>query len=161
MALTFSDDQEAELLKLLGLPEAAPGDTDAGLVLDTAADFAAQVAEIDPAKPSTVAAAAKRAGLEVLDTDTLATLRHDAQEGRQIRAAAERQKIEAVVGDAISKGKITPARRKHWIDLINADRGMADVLAAVPNETAVPVSEMGHSNGADGSDGGPTAEWFY
>lgn len=158
MALTLDDTQAATLLELLGLP----ADTDdPQLVLDTIADLAAQVAEIDPAKPSTVAAAAKRAGLEVLDNDTAAALRREAQEGRQIKAAAERQKIEASVGDAIDKGKITPGRRKHWIDLITADPGMADVLASVPNETAVPMTEIGHGVDSDGPPGQPHDQWFY
>lgn len=160
MALTFNDEQEAELLKLLGLPEAAPGDTDAGLVLDTIIDLAAQVEALDPTKPSTVAAAAKRNGMEVLDADTLAALKTDAAEGRKLAAAAARAKVEAAVDDAVTKGKITPARRKHWISLIEADPGMADVLAAVPAEMAVPMSEVGHSanNGK-----GDLAEsgWFY
>lgn len=160
MAITLNDDQEAELLKLLGLPEAAPGDTDAGLVLDTIVDLAAQVEALDPAKPSTVAAAAARNGMEVLDKDTAAALRRDAAEGRKIAAAAARAKVEAAVDDAVNKGKITPARRKHWVTLIEADPGMADVLARTPDETAVPISEIGHS-ADNGSDLAQPAGWFY
>jgi hypothetical protein len=40
----------------------------------------------------------------------------------------------------VNKGKITPSRRKHWVPLIEADSGMADRLAAVPNEAAVSKS---------------------
>lgn len=36
---------------------------------------------------------------------------------------------------------------------------MADVLAAVPNETAVPLTEIGHST--DAADIATTGTWFY
>jgi hypothetical protein len=153
MALTFDETQVATLLELLGLPSDT---TDVETILATVKDAVAPAEQ----KPSEVAAAAKRAGLEVVDNDTLAALRHDAAEGRQIKAAAERQKIEASVGDAIAKGKITPSRKRHWIDLISADPGMAEVLAGVPNETAVPMTEIGH--GVGNEDGPPKQEgWFY
>lgn len=149
MTLTFDDDQAAALLEALGLPADT---TDPQLVTDTAVDLAAQVADIDPAKPSTVAAAAKKAGLEVIDTATAESLRRDAADGRKMAAAAAQQRIEASVDDAVRKGKITPARRKHWITLIGADPGMAEVLASVPNETAVPMTEAGHSMNPDPGD---------
>ena len=159
MALTLNDTQEAELLKLLGLPEADPGESDVELVIDTITDLAAQVQALDPEKPSTVAAAAARNGLEVIDKDTAAALRRDAAEGRRVAAAAAAAKVEAAVADAVNKGKITPGRSKHWIQLITADPGMADVLAAVPNETAVPMTEVGTSADTTGE---PTdSGWFY
>lgn len=107
---------------------------------------------LDADKPSTVAAAAKKAGLEVIDTATAEALRHDAAEGRKMAAAAAQQRIEASVEDAVRKGKITPARRKHWVTLITADPGMAEVLASVPNETAAPMTEAGHSMNPDPGD---------
>ncbi len=155
MAINFTDDQAAAVLEALGLP----GDTtDPQLVADTAADMAAQVAASGPAKPSAIAAAAKAAGLEVIDADTAAALRHDAAQGRKLAAAAARSTVEAAVDDAITKGKITAARRKHWVTLIEADPEMADVLAATPNELAVPMTEVGHS--ADIAEAN-TPTWFY
>jgi hypothetical protein len=157
MALTFNDAQTAALLEALSLPADT---TDPQLVVDTVTDLAAQAAELNPEKPSTVAAAAaKKAGLEVIDTQTLAALRHDAQEGRQMAAAAKAQKIEAAVDDAIAKGKITGPRKRHWITLCTNDPGMLEVLAAVPNETAVPMTELGHSTDVDKHDDEPA--WFY
>lgn len=42
--------------------------------------------------------------------------------------------------------------------LIQADPDMAEVLASVPNETAIPLSELGHSlEPADSAEAG----WFY
>jgi ABC-type transporter Mla MlaB component len=150
--LTFTPEQLAQLLDVLGLP----ADTaDAELVVTTAADLRAQVDELR--KPSAVAAAAKAQGLDVVDSEGLAALRADAEQGRELKAAAAQQKIAASVDDAISRGKITPARREHWVSLIGADPAMADVLAAVPAETAVPLTEVGHSTEGEPADGG----WFY
>ncbi|ORV65305.1 hypothetical protein AWC03_02860 [Mycobacterium europaeum] len=159
MALTFDDTQAAVLLTLLGLPE----DTDdLALVIDTIKDVTRDpmLPLPDDAAASQVAAAAKKHGLELLDTDTADALRRDAAEGRKIAAAAAKAKVEAAVDDAVNRGKITAARRKHWVSLIEADPGMADVLAAVPDETAVPLSEMGHSadTSRDSTGGG---QWFY
>lgn len=156
MTLTFDDEQTAALLEALGLPAETD---DPHLIVDTAVDLAAQLG--DPAKPSTIAASAKRAGLEVLDTDTAAALRRDAAEGRKIAAAAAKAKVEAAVADAVDKGKITPARRKHWVTLIEADPGMADVLAAVPAETAVPLTEVGHAADDGTEDLAERGGWFY
>jgi hypothetical protein len=125
MALTFTDEQSAKLLEVLGLPADT---TDIDLILDTVNDLAAQATGIDPEKPSTVAAAARKAGLEVVDTQTLTALRHGAQEGRKIAAAATQQKIEAAVDDAVSKGKIAPSRRKHWVTLCRHDAGHQVVI---------------------------------
>ncbi|WP_163751241.1 hypothetical protein [Mycolicibacterium helvum] len=157
MERTLNETRTAALLEALGLP----ADTnDPDLVAATATDLAAQVQALDPAKPSTIAAAAKRNGMEVIDTDTAAALRRDAQEGRRIAAAAARERIEAAVDDAISKGKVMASRRKHWVTLIEADPGMAEVLAATPNETAVPLSEIGHAADNTGDLAQP-AGWFY
>ncbi|AWT55809.1 phage protease [Mycolicibacterium smegmatis] len=157
MAITFTDEQAAALIEALGLPADT---TDADLIVATVADLAAQVAGMNPEKPSTVAAAARKAGLEVVDTKTLAALRTDAANGRQMAAAAKAQKIEAAVDDAVSKGKIAPSRRQHWVTLCTHDEGMIEVLAAVPNETAVPMTEVGHSTEVD-NDADKRPAWFY
>ena len=130
------------------------------LIIDIVADLAAQAARMNIEKPSTIAAAAKKAGLEVIDIATADVLRADAAEGRRVAAAAAKAKVEAAVDDAVTNDKIAPARRKHWVSLIEADPGMGDVLAAVPSETAVPMSEVGHS-ADDTRDQARTAEWFY
>lgn len=160
MALTFEyDDAEAAvLLNQLGLPEDT---TDTDLVKETLKDALTPAQPIAPdAAPSAVAAAAKRHGLDIIDTDTRQALERDAAEGRRIAAAAAKAKVEATVDDAVNRGKITAARRKHWVSLIEADPGMEAVLASVPDQTAVPLSEMGHA--ADTSaDLAQPGQWFY
>jgi hypothetical protein len=151
MALQFNDEQAATLIEALGLPADT---TDVDLILATVADLAAQAASMNPEKPSTVAAAARKAGLEVIDTQTLAALKQDAQEGRAIAAAAKQQKIEAAVDEALRLGKIPPSRKKHWITLCTNDDGMLAEFAAIPDETAVPMTEL-----ADRDADKPA--WFY
>lgn len=157
MALTFDDEQAATLLDALGLPTDT---TDLGIIHATVKD-AVTASTAEGAQPSAVAAAARRAGLEVVDADTIKTLRQDAAEGRQIKAAAAKAKIEAAVDDAINNGKITAARRKHWVALLEADPGMADVLAGIPNETATPLTEIGHGVDAPDGPGNATDQWFH
>lgn len=156
MTLTFTDEQVARLLELLGLPADT---TDVATVLATVEDLAA-AESAGGGKPSEIAAAAGRLGLTVVDADTLTALHAAADEGRHIQAAAARAEIEGTVTDAIGKGKITPGRRKHWINLITADPAMADVLASVPNETAMPLTEIGYSKSLEGDDLTGTPTWF-
>jgi hypothetical protein len=158
MALTFDDTQAATLLKLLGLP---PDTTDIDTVLATVNDLVTDEQSEPDGKPSAVAAAAKRHGLDVIDSATLESLRREATEGRTLKASVERQGIETTVDDAICKGKIAASRRKHWVSLIGADPGMADVLASVPNETAVPLTEIGHGVDSESGELAQTAEWFH
>ena len=156
MALTFTKDQTAQLFELLGIP--ADTDTsDVDAILAVIENLASEAVD-DTAKPSAGAAAAKRLGLEAVDTDTLSTLRADAAEGRRLTAAAAKQQVETKVDDAIRKGKIAASRRGHWVNLISADPGMADVLASVPDETAVPMTEVGHATEPNLDE---PAAWFY
>ena len=158
MALTFDDDQASALLEALGLPTDT---TDVETIAATVRD-AATASTAETAQPSAVAAAARRVGLGVMDNDSLEALKRDAAEGRRIKAAEAKQRIEASVDDAISKGKITPGRKKHWVTLIEADAEMANVLASTPNETAVPLSEIGHGLGSDEPHNkGADDQWFY
>jgi hypothetical protein len=49
--------------------------------------------------------------------------------------------------------------RAVWISLCTHEEGMLEVLAAVPNETAVPLTELGHSVDVDENADKPA--WFY
>lgn len=79
---------------------------------------------------STKAAAPE--GLTLVDTDILDQLQADAAAGRAARdeqiAAARVALVEAAVRD----GRVSPARRDHWLAQIEADPALADTLAALP-----------------------------
>ncbi len=81
--------------------------------------------------------------------------------GLEGAAAAAKARIEAAVDDAINKGKITAARRKHWVTLIEADPAMERTLADLPNESAVPMTEIGHSVDASADDLAKAGRLFY
>jgi hypothetical protein len=165
MALDFDDTQSAVLLALLGLPE----DTeDVQLVIETVKDCTRDPMLPPPPTDGTpadgIAAAAKKAGLEVIDASSAEALRRDAAEGRRLIAAKAQADVEAVVDAAIDKGKIAASRRKHWVSLIANDPGMAEVLAAVPDETAIPLRELGHASAKSDTQSNELAdpsEWFY
>src|ERR1700744_3702436 len=149
MALTFDDDQAAQLLQLLGLPDDT---TDLDLILATVADMA-------KADGGDAVAAAKRAGLATIDPDSLVQLRADAQRGRDLAAAAAKAEVEEIVTKAIKAGKIPVSRRGHWVTLITNDHGLADVLAAMPDDI-IPMTEMGHSLGSESDELAERADWF-
>lgn len=113
---------------------------------------------VDDGKPSSIAAAAGRAGLKVLDETTYLSLRAAAAEATQIKAAAEADERERIVAAAVQRGAITPGRRDHWLTLLAADPGMKDVLMSTPDELAVPLREVGHSASVD--DDGQQTSWI-
>lgn len=76
--------------------------------------------------------------MDVLDHDTHEALKRGAAKGRKIAAAAARAKVEAAVDNAVTKGKITPTPRKHWVTLIEADPGMVDVSPRFPTKRQCP-----------------------
>ncbi|BBZ22910.1 phage protease [Mycolicibacter hiberniae] len=155
--MEFTPEQIAALLGALGLP----ADTDdADLVVATAVDLAAQAAGMDTAKPSTVAAAARQHGMDLIDHDTHEALKRDAAAGRRIAASAARAKVEAVVDDAISTGRIMARSKKHWVTLCENDDTMVQHLASIAPGTAVPLDEVGHSADTTGELAEP-APWFY
>ncbi|MGX9295159.1 phage protease [Tsukamurella paurometabola] len=146
----ITPEQWGALLAALGLAHEASADEVIAAVSDLATSEAATVG-----KPSAIAAAAGRIGMQVIDRDSLNALKAQAAEGAQIKAAAAKADIEAAVDDAVRQGKITRGRRQHWITLCAADPAMKQVLASIPRETAVPMSEIGHSVDTDDDTGAP------
>ncbi|WP_054246391.1 phage protease [Rhodococcus opacus] len=150
VALTLTDEQEISIREALGLAE----DADADAIVTAVEDLAtAPEGEAEPeatasaATPSSVAAAAARLGLRVVDDEAL--------EARLSRGDAaferlEREDRERVVDAALANGKITPARRDHWLTLMSADReGTTAILEGLPKELAVPLSEVGHGRDSE------------
>lgn len=99
--------------------------------------------------PEQIAAAAKRYGLTVLDAQVAQNLAADAAAGREARNRQQREDDAKVVDSAIGKGKITPARRDHFLALMASDRkGTTELLENTLQESAVPLTELGHSTEA-------------
>ncbi|TWS21784.1 hypothetical protein FK268_22930 [Tsukamurella sputi] len=134
------------IIAVLGLDDTATSDDVLAAVTDLATAEAAGAGA-----PSAIVAAARKRGLTVLDADQVAKLRRDALEGQKIQAKANTDRREGLVAAAINRGAITPGRRKHWLALLEADPGMEQILASTPAETAVPLTEIGHSVDLDHS----------
>ncbi len=133
------------IIQLLGLDDTAtPAD-----VLNAVQDLANGEAAA-AGKPSAVAASARRLGFALLDAEQVAKLRRDAVEGQRVVAKVAEERREHVVFAAVKRGAITAGRRKHWLALLAADPEMEKVLASTPSNTAVPISELGHSAAIDG-----------
>ncbi|QII05900.1 hypothetical protein BH93_11420 [Rhodococcoides fascians A25f] len=132
------------LLEALALPADAAVDT-----------VLAAVEELVTAPEPTPEQVAAAAGL---DPTALAQLRHDAEQGKVIAAAEQTRQVRAKVEDAVARGAIAPSRIQHWVTAITADPTMADTLASIPNELAVPLSEAGH--GQEHEEVVQEAAWF-
>ena len=130
---------EDVLAKLGEIDSGDEGDTDGGDTTPTADQVdAGQVAEL--------AAAATKLGLSVIDPGTLAEMQRNSSLGAKAHAQMETQRITAAVDAAISLGKITPARKEHFVSLMRADEvGTTQLLAGIPAYTAVPMNELGHA----------------
>lgn len=146
--IEFTEEQLAALVAALGLPADT---TDVEVILAAVTDLA--TAE------TAIAAKAAGQGLTLIDADQLAALEAAAEEGRTIAAAAARAVVEGHVDTAIREGKLPPSRRDHWLQLIEADASMADVLASAP--VVVPLTEIGYgTEGGAERDADTGDQWF-
>lgn len=82
-------------------------------------------------------------GSEIVDSEVLAQLQREAEDGRTARAEQAAARREQVVDDAIKAGKFGPARRDAWLNRLERDEegGLADLEALTPG--LVPVSQIG------------------
>lgn len=135
------DATEEDVLAKLGELDNSDGDGDGG---DTTGGSSPD--EIDEGQVAELAAAAAKLGLSVIDPGTLAEMQRNSSLGAKAHAQMETQRITAAVDAAISLGKITPARKEHFVSLMRADEvGTTQLLAGIPAYTAVPMNELGHA----------------
>ena len=89
---------------------------------------------------------AAKHGLRLVDSAKFDEVTAQAAAGQQARDEQIAKAHASVVDGAIGKGKITAVRRDHFIALMKVDsEGTSKLLNDLPNETAVPLSELGHS----------------
>ncbi|MDM2446229.1 ATP-dependent Clp protease proteolytic subunit [Mycobacteroides abscessus] len=135
------DATEEDVLAKLGELDNSDGDGDGG---ETTGGSSPD--EIDEGQVAELAAAAAKLGLSVIDPGTLAEMQRNSSLGAKAHAQMETQRITAAVDAAISLGKITPARKEHFVTLMRADEvGTTQLLAGIPAYTAVPMNELGHA----------------
>lgn len=135
LASEESEDDDPE-----GDPEGDPGDGGEGGEASAATIGTAHV-DVVPVLP---------AGMEVIDSATLAELRSAAERGRVAEASAAEARRVSAFEDAVRTGRVAPASRALWLEHLERDeRGAAALLASLTPNT-VPVSEIGTSD-ADAS----------
>lgn len=132
------------LRERLGIPATATLDED-GLL--AAVDEA--LAEQEPTT-TTPAPAAAPPGTVVLDEAQYAQLRDDAAQGREARNEQLRSDRENLVDAAVNDGRIAPARRDHWVAVIEADPGMSETLKGLA-KGLVPLEAKGYAGGVNES----------
>jgi len=143
-----------EELALLGLPEDATDDQIearraqvAELADPTVSNEDDEVEEVE--EPEPVAASQVPEGMTLIDSETLAGLRSGAQDGQTARAQQVRSHRSRVLDEAISTGRIPPARRDHYATLLGTDPEGTERMLTAPVEDGglapglIPVTEQG------------------
>jgi len=137
----LTDDQKAALRAALGLAE------DAELTAEELVAGASKLAE----QHATAQAAASRklpAGVIAVEQEAWDNMNKRVQAGEAARAAQLRDQRDTVIQAAIRDGKLSPARRKHWERLWDADPdGTREVLAGLA-KNVVPVDDIGSAGGS-------------
>ena len=137
----FTDEQKAALRAQLGLAEDAE--------LDEAA-IAAGVAALADKNATAMAAASRKlpSGVIAVEQEAWDNMNKRVQAGEAARAAQLRDQRDTVIQAAVRDGKLSPARRKHWERLWDADPdGTREVLAGLA-KNVVPVDDIGVAGGS-------------
>ncbi len=137
----FTDEQKAALRAQLGLAEDAE--------LDEAA-IAAGVAALADKNATAMAAASRKlpSGVIAVEQEAWDNMNKRVQAGEAARAAQLRDQRDTVIQAAVRDGKLSPARRKHWERLWDADPdGTREVLAGLA-KNVVPVDDIGSAGGS-------------
>lgn len=141
MALT--DEQITAIRTAYGLPD----DADDAALYDAIVTAAQTPDPPDPAPPP-----ALPEGTVAVDAAQFEELKVAAKAGADARAQQERERREGLVSAAIHDGRIPPARKDHWLTMLERDPGSADVLASL-SPGLVPVGpEIGHAGGSGTSE---------
>lgn len=101
------------------------------------------------------------AGTQAVDSDVLAQLQADAAAGREALEAQKQAARVARVDAAIQAGKITPARREHWLNALTVDEeGAAEALDSLA-PGLVPVAAIGVDSDPDMTEDDKTYAALY
>lgn len=108
------------------------------------------------AAPAAQAAFTPPPGTVLVDAAQWETVKAGAMTAIDLKKTGDKSARETAVAAAVADGRIPPARKEHWLKLIEADSGALATLDALEKNT-IPVDERGH--GQDLQDGtAPEAE---
>jgi ATP-dependent protease ClpP protease subunit len=145
-AVAFTDDQLKSMRESLNLPDDADEDAIAAAVAEQSSTSDEDEGDgNDKASDTATEPPAPAEGTVTVDAGTLASLRAQAARGEAAAARQEREDREAAVAAAVEDGRIPPARREHWLNLLAKDPGAAKSLAEL-EPGLIPV---GQPAGAD------------
>lgn len=134
-AVAFSDEQLTTMRQELGLPE----DADEATIVAALSEALAAQTE-DPASPAPVPA-----GMALVEKDVLDNLRDQAGKGAAARQQQLDEHRDRTIAQAVSDGKITPARKGHWATAWAADPEGTEQTLSTLEPGLVPVEERGHA----------------
>lgn len=98
--------------------------------------------------PAAVAASGVPAGMVLIDSATLETLKVGASAGIEVKSRTEKSEREQLVAAAVADGRIAPAGREHWLNSLEKDPTAKDTLASLkPGLVPVEMREVGHGGG--------------
>lgn len=100
------------------------------------------------APPAPTPTAALPEGVVAIEATQLEQMRADAKAGREARDAQIAAARAATVDAAVADGRISPARRDHWVAALAADPGASDDLARL-EKGLIPTALIGVTGGVD------------
>jgi ATP-dependent protease ClpP protease subunit len=133
------------LAELFGIDADADDETILAAAKEALDERASDDVPAPPAEPSIEQATqiAAKAGLSLVNSDTLTALQAQARQGAEARAQQVRESHERIVNSAVAEGRIVPASRDHWLQQLAVDPvGITNVIASLP--AVVPLAEVGH-----------------
>lgn len=134
-AVAFSDEQLATMRQELGLPE----DADEATIVAALSEALEERAETPASNTAT-----PPEGMVLVESDVLDQLRTGAEQGTAARTQQLIEKRDRAINQAIADGKITPARKDHWVAQWDADPEGAEQTLNALAAGLVPVEERGH-----------------
>jgi ATP-dependent protease ClpP protease subunit len=153
-ALTMSDTIKAGLVQRLGVRAEATDDE----ILAAVDEALEERADPTPA-PAPAAAAALPEGLVAVDATVLAQLQANSTRGAEAAARQDSERRDAIIATALQTGRITSESKDTWRARLDKDeKEFAGVLAALPENTALPTTELGHAAG-EPQDNAYPAHW--
>lgn len=146
------DDLKAGIAKRLGVTDAAATDETLLAALDQALDEQAD---------DTTTTAALPEGVTVIDSAVLADLQAKAEQGAEARAEQAKERREGILNTALNEGRIAPASRDQWAELLEEnEESTAKLLASFPKNKTVPVAEIGRQPVEESGDDALYAQAF-
>lgn len=134
VAVAFSDHQLTTMRQSLGVPN----DADEQTIVDALNEALDERAGGEPSNSIPE-------GSVLVDQGTFDEMRADASAGREARTQQETERRTTLVQAAVRDGRIPPARREAWVNMLASDPGAEETLAALRTGT-IPVDEIGHGN---------------